>query len=163
MQLTNPTGVIFHRDGGLQLTTRFKDGEWPSINPEDWKEGSSPVAITFSSGSLLESPAVVRELVPQAGDATGRYYTDTAGQNHWVHLPSYGVIDPELYLDLLRVRIPEQVRAWAVTESAAHQEALRLASSGLVCTSSKERQGTETVPWQPRHEGDDCGLTSAGA
>ncbi|EFX04989.1 hypothetical protein CMQ_5251 [Grosmannia clavigera kw1407] len=131
MQLTNPANLVFHREGGLQLTDRFKDGEWPAINPEDWKKGGTPIAITFSSGSLLESPILVLELVRREGDATGRVYTDAAGLHHWVHLPSYGVIDPESYLTWLRTRIPEQVRAWATTASAAHREALRLADSGL--------------------------------
>lgn len=130
MQLTHLDGLIFHREGGLQLTTRFRQDEGYAISPDDWKEGSRPVSICFSSGSLLQSTALVRELKPRAGDATGRYFTDTAGNNHWVPLPSYGLVNPQAYLAFLRTQIPEQTRCWAAQQSEAHKEALRLLDAG---------------------------------
>ncbi|EPE05527.1 hypothetical protein F503_02266 [Ophiostoma piceae UAMH 11346] len=130
MQLISPSSVIFHRVGGLDLTTRFKDNELPAISDNDWKDGAAAVEISFSSGSALQSAVVVREFIPRYGDVTGRRYTDSEGNHQWINLPSYGLVDPSAYLSLIKQEIPKQALSWAATQGAAHQEALRLVQSG---------------------------------
>ena len=136
MQLISPSCVIFHRSGGLNLTTRFneKENELPAIDDSDWKNGADAVEISFSSGSVLQSAVLVREFIPRYGDVTGRRYTDNQGNPQWVNLPSYGLVDPSAYLALVKQEIPKQALSWAATQRAAHQEALRLIQSGEVST-----------------------------
>lgn len=131
MQLISPSTVNFHRVGGLGLTTRFKEGQVPSIDGQDWKEGAETVEIRFSSGSALQLSVSVREFVPRYGDVTGRRYTDAEGNRQWINLPSYGLVDPLSYLALIKLQIPIQALTWAASQGAAHQEALRLITTGV--------------------------------
>lgn len=135
MRLLNHDCIVFHRVGGLDLTTRFKEDEQPIIDECDWKSGSEPVKIVFSNGTSLQTSIYVREFVPRYGDVTGRRYTDANGNHQWINLPSYGLIDPSAYLRLIRVQIPRQACSWAATQGRAHQEALRLIDAGIVSVS----------------------------
>lgn len=132
MRLINYSGVVFHRVGGLNLTTRFKESEMPMISENDWKEKTRATEIAFSSGTALQTAIYVREFIPRYGDVTGRRYTDARGNHHWVNLPSYGLVDPAAYLDLIRCQIPQQVHSWAGTRGCAHREAIRLIKAGTV-------------------------------
>lgn len=138
MRLINHEAIAFHRVGGLDLTTRFTDEEFPQIDESDWKVGSKAVEIVFSSGSTLESSILVREFVPRYGDVTGRRYTDGNGNHQWINLPAYGLIDPAAYLGLICVQIPNQACHWAATQGRAHKEALRLIDAGIVSTESHD-------------------------
>ncbi len=135
MQLIHPAEAVFHRVGGLDLTTRFTEGELPVIDEEDWIEDSEPVDIVFSSDCNLESAASVREFTPRAGDATGRRFTDALGERRWIEIPSYGLARPSDFLDDFSRHIAAEARAWAFGQSSAHHEALRLIKSGLVSIS----------------------------
>ncbi|OAA63514.1 hypothetical protein SPI_03677 [Niveomyces insectorum RCEF 264] len=131
MQLPNPANLVFHRVGGLGLTTRFEDGKLPVISSGDWKPESFVTDIAFSSGTLLQSTVAVREFVPHFGDVTGRRYTDSRGRHRWVNLPAYGLADPLAYAAFIRTHIPAKARAWASTQGSAHREALRLLDTGM--------------------------------
>ncbi|KIH87366.1 hypothetical protein SPBR_05022 [Sporothrix brasiliensis 5110] len=132
MRLINYKGVVFHRVGGLDLTTRFKDeASLPVIDDGDWKSGSAAVEVVFTSGAALQTALLVREFVPRYGDVTGRRYTDANGNHKWINLPSYAVVDPAAYLNQLRFQIRSQACAWAATQGRAHQEALRLIDTGI--------------------------------
>ena len=132
MRRINHEVVVFHRVGGLDLTTRFKGEGLPIIDESDWKSGSKVVEIVFSNGTTLQTSIIVREFIPRYGDVTGRRYTDADGSHQWINLPSYGLIDPAAYLRLIRVQISSQACSWAATQGRTHQEALRLIDTGIV-------------------------------
>ncbi|CAK7237499.1 hypothetical protein SCUCBS95973_009975 [Sporothrix curviconia] len=130
MRLINHDAVVFHRVGGLHLTTRFKDEGPPSISENDWKAGSQPVQITFTNGTSLQTTVVACEFVPRNGDVTGRRYTVAHGHHHWINLPAYGIVDPAGYSQLIRTLIPRDAMSWAAAQGRSHQEALRLIRNG---------------------------------
>ena len=136
MRLINHDTVVFHRVGGLHLTTRFKDDGLPIISENDWVVDSQPVEITFTNGTSLQLTTPVREFIPRYGDVTGRRYTDAHGKHHWMDLPAYGLVDPEGYSQLIRALIPRGTMSWAAAQGRSHQEAIRLIKNGAVCLTS---------------------------
>ncbi|CAK7207888.1 hypothetical protein SEUCBS139899_010703 [Sporothrix eucalyptigena] len=130
MRLINHDAVVFHRVGGLHLTTRFKEEGLPIISENDWKAGSKPADVTFTNGTSLSTTVPVREFIPRYGDVTGRRYTDAHGNHHWIDLPAYGLTDPAAYAILIRDSIPGNTFSWAAAQGRSHQEAIRLIRNG---------------------------------